>query len=66
MQIFDSNSDFFAQNPNELKLTLRDYRTRGLTEAQAKNIPVEDMINIDQANRTIALSMQLGRFFDLD
>jgi hypothetical protein len=62
-QIYYSARPYFDMHPEKLVETAKLFRLRGLSEAEKKNVPEEEMLNIAQAQRVIKLSEQLAEFF---
>ncbi|MEZ0262618.1 MAG: hypothetical protein ACAH80_16555 [Alphaproteobacteria bacterium] len=62
-QIYYSARPFFDAHPEKLVETARNFRLAGLTEAEKKNVPEEEMLNIAIAPRIIQLSEQLAEYF---
>jgi hypothetical protein len=62
-QLYYSARPFFDAHPEKLVETARNFRLAGLTDAEKKNVPEEELLNIAIAPRVIQLSEQLAEFF---
>lgn len=62
-QIYYSARPYFDAHPEKLVETARNFRLAGLTDAEKKNVPEEEMLNIAIAPRIIQLSEQLAEYF---
>ncbi len=63
LQIYYSAKEHFDANPQDLIQVLRKYRTAALTDAEVKEIPSEQMLNLSDPMRFIKISEQFARFF---
>ena len=63
MQLYYANEDFYSKNPDVFSEVLMAYRTGGLTEKEKAAIPEEELINIRNAPKTVAVAEQMAGFF---
>ncbi len=63
-QIYYSAKKEFDANPELFAKVLKKYRTAALDDSEKKNVPQEEIINIQSAKKILQMSEQLGEFFN--
>lgn len=62
-QLYYSNEELYKNDPNAFVEDLMVYRTGGLTEKEKAAIPQEEILNIQNAPKTLQVAEQMAGFF---